>query len=364
MALAWALGIWAFFSSPAWAGPLPAPVVIDGVRQASISDPVETIGTLRSYESIVLTAQVSGIIRAIHFRDGQRVESGALLVELDDREERALLEEAEVRLIEAERQYQRIASLAAQRAATDAQRDEYRRNLDMARAAVSVLKVRLDQRVIRAPFAGVLGLRSLSPGAFVTPGTPIATLDDDHLMRLEFSVPSIHLAALRPGLAVEAETAAFGDERFIGTLEAIDSRIDPASRTIRVHAILPNPGFRLRPGLLMQVRLSLNPREALLVPETAVFYREGRPRVVRVVEGEGGLIGEPRAVRLGRRVAGAIEVLDGLAPGDRVVIAGQEQVRPGQPLRPVDPPVGLKGDPDCHQGDLGCAPSLAREGRR
>ncbi|QIK37052.1 efflux RND transporter periplasmic adaptor subunit [Caldichromatium japonicum] len=321
-----------------WAAPAAVPVVVEQVRLEQIGDRVEALGTLEAQESIALTVKVSGIVRAVHFADCQRVQAGDRLIELDDTEERALLQEARVRLDEAERQYRRIAALAAQRSAAQAQLDERRRDLDAARAAVAVLEARLADRLIRAPFAGVLGLRAISPGALVTPGTLITTLDDDRVMKLDFTVSSIHLAALRPGLPIEAQTDAFGDEGFRGTVQVIDSRIDPVSRAVRVRATLPNPDLRLKPGLLMRVILMLNPRTAPVIPESAVLYRGPERLVMRVIAAQdGALSAEPQQVRLGLRLHGLVEVREGLDAGERVIIAGQDQVRPRQPVRLVEP---------------------------
>ncbi len=326
----------------AWAAPAPIAVVVEQVRSEDLSDRVEALGTLEAQESIALTVKSTGIVRAIYFADGQRVQAGDPLLQLEDAEERALLQEAQVRLDEAERQYQRIAALAAQRSVAQAQLDERRRDLDAARATVAVIQARLADRLIRAPFAGVLGLRAISPGALVTPGTLIATLDDDRVMKLDFTVSSLYLRDLRPGLPIEARTDAFGDEVFTGKVQVIDSRIDPISRAVRVRAILPNPDLRLKPGLLMRVILMLNLRTVPVIPESAILYHGPERLVMRVNETANGLIAEQQQVQLGMRLAGWVEVREGLAAGEWVIIAGQDQVRPGQPVRLVEAPAGAQ----------------------
>ena len=316
----------------------PLAVVAASVRIQPMSQEVEALGTLQANESVAITSRVTETISALHFDDGQRVSAGAPLVELTSAEEHALLDEAEVRAHEAERQYQRVKSLVAQRSASESLLDERQRDLNAARALLAALQSRVADRVIKAPFAGVLGLRHVSVGALVEPGDLITTLDDDRLMKLDFSVPSVHLAALQPGLPIAAVSPAFGTQVFSGVVRGIDSRIDPITRSVRVRAILPNPELRLKPGLLMQVTLRLDPREALTVPEAAIVQRGAEHFVMRLEDDERGLTATRVAVRVGTRLPGWVEIRDGLTATARVITDGQEKVRPGQPLRLIDGP--------------------------
>lgn len=318
--------------------PSATPVVVAETRIQPLSERVEALGTLQANESVAITSQVTETISVVHFDDGQRVRAGDPLVEMTSAEEHALLEEARVRAREAERQYDRVKSLVAQRSASESLLDERRRDLDTARALLAAIESRVADRFIKAPFDGVLGLRNVSPGALVEPGDRITTLDDDRLMKLDFSVPSVHLASLQPGLGIEATSSAFGARLFKGVVRGIDSRIDPVTRSVRVRAILPNPDFRLKPGLLMRVELMLDPREALTVPEAAILHRGQEHFVMRVSEGETGLMAERIQIRIGTRLPGWVEVRDGLEPEDRVVTEGQEKIRPGQPIRLVAAP--------------------------
>lgn len=299
------------------------------VRELPFADPVEALGTLKARESVALTAKVTEIVSAIHFEDGQRVAKGDLLVELTNAQEQALIAEARARLSEAERQFDRVKSLAGQRSAAESLLDERRRDLDTARASIAVVESRLADRVITAPFAGVLGLRNVSLGALVEPGDLITNLDDIETLRLDFSVPSLFLADLHPGLAVRGRTAEYPDQVFEGTVSALDSRVDPVTRSIQVRALLPNPGGRLKPGLLMNVELLRNPRQAQVVPESALLAQGRDHFVIRVGEGE---VAERIQVQLGTRRAGEAEVRSGLTAGDRVVTHGGDKVRPGQAL--------------------------------
>ncbi|HYN77913.1 MAG TPA: efflux RND transporter periplasmic adaptor subunit, partial [Lamprocystis sp. (in: g-proteobacteria)] len=242
----------------------PLPVIAAAVRSAAVADPVEALGTLKARESVVISANVTETVSAIYFEDGQRVQQGDLLVEMTNAEEHALIAEGRARVDEAKRQFERVKSLAGQRSAAQSLLDTSRRDVDTARAALVAIESRLADRLIKAPFDGVLGLRNISVGTLVRPADPITTLDDVSAMKLDFSVPSIYLPDLKPGLAVTARAPEYVDLTFSGAVSGVDSRIDPITRSLQVRALIPNPEGRLRPGLLMQVVLNRNPREALV----------------------------------------------------------------------------------------------------
>ena len=312
------------------AAPPPAPVIAAEVRTQPLADRVEALGTLRANESVSLTANVTETVSTIHFDDGQRVKRGDVLVEMTSAEEHALLEEAGARLAEAQRQYDRVKSLASQRSASESLLDERRRDLDTARALLVAIESRLADRLNKAPFDGVLGLRNISPGALVTPGDLITTLDDVSVMKLDFTVPSLFLRDLVPGLAIEARAPAFGDRAFEGAVRSIDSRVDPVTRSVRVRALIPNPDGTLKPGVLMQVELLRNPRQALMVPESAVLQKGREHTVMRIDEDTKA---QRVAVKVGARRPGQVEILEGLSAGDRVITHGADKVRPGQSVR-------------------------------
>jgi len=304
-------------------------VIVSEARVDRFEDRVEALGTLKANESVSVTANVTETVSAIHFDDGQRVDADEVLVEMTSAEEHALLEEARARVDEAERQYDRVKSLVAQRSASESLLDERKRDLDTARALLVAIESRLADRLVKAPFAGVLGLRNISPGALVEPGDRITTLDDDSLMKLDFTVPSVFLPDLRPGLGIVAEARAYGNRRFEGEIRSIDSRVDPVTRSIQVRALFPNPDRTLKPGILMQVSLLRNPRDALVVPESALLHQGRDHFVMRVGDGD---IAERRQVRIGARRPGEVEIVAGLAAGDQVITHGNDKVRPGQQI--------------------------------
>ncbi len=333
------------FSTPVAAQPPsgPTPVLVAAVEIQPIADRVEALGTLRANESVAITSNVTESISAVHFDDGQRVTEGDLLVEMTSAEESALLEEAQARAGEARRQYDRVRSLVDQRSASESLLDERKRDLDTARAMLVALESRLADRLVKAPFDGVLGLRNVSRGALVEPGDLITTLDDDSVMKLDFTVPSLFLPALHPGLTIEARARPYGNRVFDGVVRGIDSRIDPVTRSVVVRALLANPERALRPGLLMRVELLVEPRDALVVPEAALIQRGTDHFVLRLVDGADGPTVERVQIHIGTRKPGLVEVRDGLAAGERVVTDGQGKARPGQPVRVMEGGIGPGG---------------------
>jgi membrane fusion protein (multidrug efflux system) len=317
--------------SPA-VGQQAVPVIITEVQRDRFVDRVEALGTLRANETVDLTATVSEVVTAIHFEDGQRVAEGDILVEMTNQEEHALLEEALSTAAEAKKQYDRVRPLAQRGAASTSLLDQRRREYETARARLRAIESRLSDRLILAPFAGVVGLRNISVGTFIEPGDVITTLDDDSLMKLDFAVPAIHLATLVPGLRIEARSVAFADQPFEGRLSGVNSRIDPVTRSIAVRAILPNPERLLKPGLLMTVEMLKNPRDVLVIPEEALIPIGQRHDVFVVEPSAVPPIAHRRQVTIGARRPGEVEIKEGLEAGEFVVIHGALRVRPDQPV--------------------------------
>jgi membrane fusion protein (multidrug efflux system) len=276
---------------------------------------------------VELTASVTETVTAINFDDGDRVKAGQVLVQMTNDEEQAQLREARVTVDEARRQYERIKSLRAQQSASESQLDEQQRVWEANRARLAAIESRLADRLLRAPFAGVVGLRDVSIGALVEPGDVITTLDDDSVMKLDFSVPSVYLAALVPGMPVTAITRAWQGQLFEGRVKSIDSRVDPVTRTVIVRALLPNPDHALRPGMLMQVELLGQQRESIVIPEECLVA-QGLKQFVYVVDRADNKV-ERREVRIGTRRPGEVEIIEGLVVGEQVITDGTLKVRPG-----------------------------------
>ena len=335
-ALAMALMVFSSIAIAAAAPPAATPVFVTKAETQSIEDRIEALGTLRANESVELTASVTETVTAISFDDGDRVEAGQVLVEMTSGEEHAQLEEARVTVDEAERQYQRIKSLRAQQSASESQLDEQRRVWEASRARLAAIESRLADRLIRAPFAGVVGLRNVSVGALVTPGDLITTLDDDSVMKLDFPVPAVYLAIIRPEMPVKAVTRTWQGRIFEGFVKSIDSRVDPVTRTVIVRALLSNPDHALRPGMLMQIELFSAQRQVIVLPEECLVA-EGQKHFVFVVSADDSTV-QRRQVRIGTRRPGEVEIVEGLTDGELVITDGTLKVRPGAQvsIRAVD----------------------------
>lgn len=336
MGLSWLFGL-SLYSGLALAQPPATPVFVFKAQPVSIEDRIEALGTLRANESVDLTSSVTETVTAVHFDDGDRVETGQVLVEMTSNEEHAQLAEARASVAEARRQYERIRSLRDKQTAAESLLDQRHREWETGRARLAAIESRLADRLVRAPFAGVVGLRNVSVGALVEPGDLITTLDDDSAMKLDFSVPALYLGTLAPGLSVKATTRAWQERRFEGRVKSIDSRVDPVTRTVIVRALLANEDHALRPGMLMQVELLSRLREAIVIPEECLVP-QGEQQFVFVVDESTGNTVERREVGIGARLPGKVEIVDGLAAGEPVITDGTLKVRAGSKvtIRAVD----------------------------
>lgn len=298
---------------------LATQVVTAPVASVQWRDSIQALGTLRANESLTLTAKVSETVRKVAFESGDLVEAGEVLVDLSSGVELAGLEEARADYREAKRLLQRQKELSARQLIAASEIDTQRAARDAARARMDVVRAELSDRVIVAPFDGVLGLRQVSVGSLVTPGTPIATLDDVSVMNLDFSVPERFLAILEPGQLVEARSTTYADREFQGAVANVDSRVDPITRSVVVRAEIPNADRLLRPGMLMSVTLFRPARAALVVPEIAVLQIGADSFVFRITP---QATAERVKVVLGARRKGEVEIAEGLAAGDRIATQG------------------------------------------
>ncbi|MDP1737851.1 MAG: efflux RND transporter periplasmic adaptor subunit [Caulobacter sp.] len=296
-------------------------------------DRIEALGVAKGRESVTITSNTSELVTAVRFRDGQQVSKGQVLVELKSGEEDAGLIEAQARLAQAERDYNRWKSLADQGIAPKATAEQFRSALETARAGVEAARARKLDRVIRAPFAGVVGLTDVAPGALISPGAPIVTLDDLSLVRIDFDVPDRYLPVLFEGSLISARPDAWPNETYQGRIARLDSRIDAATRAITARAEFPNPGGRIKPGMLMRISVSHGAREGLAVPEAAVQF-EGDQAFVFVITPRGdGFSARKQAVQTGVTEGGFVEITVGLRAGDRVVADGLNRIQNGQPVK-------------------------------
>ncbi|HEX2724610.1 MAG TPA: efflux RND transporter periplasmic adaptor subunit [Beijerinckiaceae bacterium] len=332
----------------------PPVVDVDTVKTGRIIETHEAVGTARAFESITVTAKVAGMIQDIKFQEGQKVQAGDVLLRLETDERRADIEAAvaEIRRAEAQRnelrtRLERALALRRTGSGTEAQVEDLTaqvKTLDSAIASAEARRkaaeARLDDTIARAPFPGRLGTRSVSLGAYVTPGTRITTLDDLSRIRLDFSVPENLVGHLKPGQVVRARSAAFGDRVFEGKVSLVDPRIDPVTRSVRLTAEFANQDETLRPGMFMSVTLEVAVKDkATVVPEEAVVS-EGLRQLIYVVKDDKV---ERRVIVMGQRQGGQIEVIEGLSPGETIVVRGVQRVRAGATVRPR--PLGSEGPP-------------------
>lgn len=293
---------------------------------------VRAIGSLQSDETVQIAPEIAGGISAIEFEEGREVKAGDVLVRLDDALVRAEVSDAEARLSLAEANNERARQLSRTGNVTDRSRDEAVTNLATARAALDLAKTRLDKHVLRAPFDGVAGVRTVSLGAFVAVGTPIVNIEKIDRVKVDFRVPETYLRAISVGQKIDVQLDAVPGRTFEGTIYAINPQVDVNGRALQVRARIENPEKLLRPGLFARIVIKdVSEREAIVVPESAVLPRGGAAFVFLVKDGKAV---ETR-VRLGQRERAQVEILDGLAIGDTVVTAGQHKLRDGTPVEIV-----------------------------
>jgi membrane fusion protein (multidrug efflux system) len=304
-------------------------VIVAPARREKFAAQVEAIGTTRANEAIDVTAKVSNRITAIRFREGQQVKAGDVLVEFDGDQARAALAEADAALGDSRSQFNRSRELYQTHVLSQSQLDQLEATFHANEARVAAARSQVNDTVVRAPFAGRVGLRNVSVGAFVAPGAVITTLDDTSVVKLDFAVPEVYLSALSDGLPIEAHSSAYPDQSFRGRIASVDSRVDPASRSIVARAILENRTGKLKPGMFMTIAVVKSEAEALLVPEQALVPEGDRKFVFAAREGKA----RKTEVQIGRRRPGQVEILSGIAEQDLVVIEGTQKIRDGSAIR-------------------------------
>ena len=300
---------------------------------------IEALGTAKANESVSISVQQTDVVQALHFDDGQVVKQGQLLITLNSREEQARVNELLVNLSEAKRQLKRISNLAKENAASAQLLDEQQARVKALKAQLEVAKSRLAELEVKAPFAGQLGIRQVSVGALLRPGDVVTTLDDLHLVKLDFSISEQHLASLAIGQQLIASSVAYPGENFSGKVASIDPRIDPLTRSVRVRAVIDNPDFKLRPGMLLQVELQKQQLQTLLVPEEAVIP-VNQQQFVYVVDKEMQV--SRKEISIGHRKPGVVEVRSGLQQGDLVVVEGALKLKPGAKVKLLGTETGAK----------------------
>ncbi|MGV3479998.1 MAG: efflux RND transporter periplasmic adaptor subunit [Sphingobium sp.] len=322
-----------------------APLVrADPTATKRFTDRIDAVGTAFANEQVVLSAPVTERITRINFGDGGYIAKGQIVAVLAQGQETAQLQEAGARATEARQQLERLDALKARGFATRAAVDAQTALAASASAQAAEARASIGDRVIRAPFSGWVSLRNISSGAVVTAGTEIATISDVSRIKLDFTVPETLLASLAVGQGIDAVAAAYPGREFHGTIASIDPVVSPETRAVTVRALLPNPDRALKPGMLMTVAVESAARNSLSVPELAVVG-EGDKSYVFVV-GDGSKV-KRTAVKIGARQNGAVEILQGLKPGQRVVTEGVVKLTDGMKVALA----GARGERPAAAGD-------------
>lgn len=305
------------------------PVFVAKVLKEDFFDEVEALGTLRANESVNLTPSVTELVTKVNFEDGNRVEKGDVLVEMEMAEELALKIEEEYRLKEAKRQVSRLEPLVKRGAASRSVLDTQKLEVETSKARLRAIESQIRQRQIIAPFNGVLGQRNISVGSLTQPSAVVTTIDDDSVMKLDFSVPELFIPELTKIKNIKAKTRTWPDELFEGNILSINSRVDPITRSVLVRATINNDANKLRAGMLMRVKINKNLRKALIIPEEAVISRASKNYLFVVDEKDGKTTAQEKQVKLGTRKQGVVEILGGVDEGQLVVIHGTLRIRNG-----------------------------------
>jgi membrane fusion protein (multidrug efflux system) len=304
-------------------------VTVGHAKRDQIYDVVEALGTAQANESVTLTAKVTDTVRRVNFEDGDYVESGTVLIELTNQEEEALLAEARANLDDAESQLRRLEDLSGRGLTSASELDVARSRAGAMQARYNSIVARLRDRLILAPFSGLLGFRQVSPGTMLTSNTPITSIDDISTIKLDFTVPETFIGTMKPGARIVAKSVSFPDRDFEGTVRTVGSRVDPVTRAITVRAHIENADRALRPGMLLTVSVVTAERTALVVPEGSVFQVQNRAYVYRV---DGDTVHQQQ-IEVGGRRFGVVEVLSGLEEGDPIVVEGIIKLREGARVR-------------------------------
>jgi membrane fusion protein (multidrug efflux system) len=308
------------------------------VKTGRIRETVRAVGTLEANESVIVRPEIAGVVNHIGFTEGQPVRKGAVLVELDDSELRAEVEQTEAELKIAKLTYDRMKQLVGSQNTYVSQQqiDQAVSAVATARARHTMYLTRLAKTRVRAAFAGHVGIRRISLGDYVQAGQDLVNLEDLSTLKIDFKVPETFLNRLALGQPIEVETDAYPDRIFTGEVYAVDPRIDAASRAVHLRASIANVEEQLRPGLFVNVDLMFgeNPR-ALLIPEEAVVHQREKTFVYRIV-GETARLSE---VTLGTRERGLVHVVSGIGEQDRIVAVGHHKLKDGSAVQAV----GLSG---------------------
>ena len=305
------------------------PVEVAKVAQQPMPQTITAVGSLRSDESIVVRPEVAGRVSAIRFQEGQRVAKGATLVMLDPAINQAEVQQSRANLKLAQGKYDRAVDLAKSNFISGQAKDEAENNLRVAEAGLQLAEAKLAKTEIKAPFSGIIGLRVVSIGDYVKEGADVVNLESIDPLKVDFRVPETYLKQVQVGQSLQVQLDAVPGKTFDGKVFAVNPLVDAAGRSIVIRALVRNSDTSLRPGMFARVRLiTRDEQNALVIPEQAIVPQGDEQYVFRVTDGKANRV----KIAVGQRRDGLVQVLNGLAPNDVIVTAGQLKIRDGVPV--------------------------------
>ena len=320
--------------------PMGLPVKAVQVKVGPVVDEVTAVGSLLADESVIIRPEIDGRIVGLHFKEGQAVKRGQKLVTIDASEYAAQLAAIKAELRTEQQRHTRAQELYEQKFITKEALDVQAGAVDRLQARVQEAQVRVDKTVVRAPFSGIVGLREVSPGAYVKAGADIVILENLNSIKVDFRIPEVHLSKVTPNQPVALRVDAFPGEEFQGRVYAVQPAVDEQTRTALMRARVANKGFKLKPGMFVRVALTMSTRpDAITIPEEALWPQGRDNFVFKVVDGKAMLT----KVELGNRRPGEVEINEGLAPGEVVVTEGQIKLRNGAPVMVMGAPPPQQG---------------------
>jgi membrane fusion protein (multidrug efflux system) len=321
---------------------LSRPVTVEAmrVRVMKLTDDAQSVGSLRSRQSVMLRPEVSGRVVRLNFKDGERVRKGQLLVQFDDQLQQAQVKQSQAELSIARANHKRNEELLAQNFVSQRSLDESAANLEVAQAKLALAQATADRLRIIAPFDGIAGIRNVNVGDYLKDGTDIVNLEDIDMVYVDYRLPERYQTQVKAGQRVSVELDALPGRSFEARVQAVDPLIDANGRSIGVRASIPNRQLLLRPGLFARVSTLFGVRErARVVPEEAIVPQGGRQFVIKLVPGPDNdtLVSRRVEVKVGIRRPGQVEIVEGLQEGDTVVTAGQQRLqRDGSPVKVLE----------------------------
>lgn len=319
---------------PAGFAPPPMAVEVAEAKVGPVRETLHALGTVEAFERIKVATEIDALVLELPFEEGRLVQEGQPLALLNDRELSADARRAEALRDLAQLNFERFERLSKENIASSQDRDNAQATLKVAEANLRLSQARLAKARIVAPFSGVVGRRLVSPGAFLKAGDVITDLARVDRVKLTFNVPELYLAELKRGARVTLTTVAYPGKEFTGTVDFVDPILDPGTRSASLLAVIPNPRGELRPGMSADVTAVLAERpNAITVPDEAVFA-EGDRNYLYVVKPDSTVT--RRAVQLGSRQPGSVEVTEGLQPGEKVVRAGHQKLFEGAKISTVE----------------------------